>query len=372
MRTMWFILQKEFIQIFRNRIMLILIFMLPVVMLVILVHAATLEIRDLDLIVVDRDLSQISGKLTGHFEGSPFFKIRKRGFSTEKAKKEMLKGEADAIIFIPEGFEKKLVRENTGELQILINSVNATVAGLTNYYATSIVAGFNRDIRLELPGGGQTERMRNIRIIPGYWYNPDLNYKVFMVPGILVILITIVGMFLSAINLVREKELGTAEQINVTPIRKYQFITGKMLPFWLISMFDLGFGLLIGRLLFGLPVVGSLGNLFAFASVYLLVVMSFGLFMSAISNTQQQVMFLTFFFMVTFILMSGIFTPVESMPDWAIRINIINPIAYFMKAIRMILLKGSGLSDLRSEMLFLLVYGLIILSLATWRYRKTA
>ena len=192
-----------------------------------------------------------------------------------------------------------------------------------------------------------------------------------MLPGILVILITIIGMFLAALNIVREKEMGTIEQINVTPILKYQFIFGKLFPFWVIAMFELAFGLTIGKILFSIPMVGSLWLLFGFTAVYLIVALGLGLFVSTLSNTQQQVMFLMFFFMLTFVLLSGIFTPVESMPEWAHWVNKINPYAYFMRVIRMILLKGSGFWDISKEFFSLLIYGTIILSLAVWRYRKT-
>lgn len=199
-----------------------------------------------------------------------------------------------------------------------------------------------------------------------------MNYKIFMLPGILVILITIIGMFLSALNLVREKEMGTTEQINVTPIKKYQFIIGKLLPFWIIALFELTLGLVIGYYFFDVPVLGNISTLLLFASIYLFAVLGVGLFISTIASTQQQLMFVSFFFMLTFILMSGIFTPVESMPAWAQKINIINPFSYFIRVIRMILLKGSGLIDISREIVSMSVYALIALSFSIWRYRKIA
>jgi ABC-2 type transport system permease protein len=186
-----------------------------------------------------------------------------------------------------------------------------------------------------------------------------------------VIIVTLIGMLLTALNLVREKEMGTTEQINVTPIRKYQFIMAKLLPFMIIALFELAFGLVLGRLLFGLPMVGSLGLLFLFTCIYLLVVLGIGLFLSTISQTQQQLMFMAFFFMITFILMSGIFTPADSMPPWAQKINLLNPVAYFMKVIRMILLKGSGFGDITREFYSLCIYATLILTLAITNYRKT-
>jgi len=192
-----------------------------------------------------------------------------------------------------------------------------------------------------------------------------------MVPGIIVILVTIIGMFLTALNIVSEKEFGTIEQINVTPIRKHQFIIGKLIPFLLIGLFDFALGLFIGKLLFGVPIRGSLFLLFSFAFLYLILVLGIGLLLSIISDTQQQVMFLTFFISLVFILMSGLFTPIETMPAWAQRINVINPFAYFMKVNRMILLKGSGFSDLIREFLYISLYALISIALAIKLYKKT-
>ena len=193
-----------------------------------------------------------------------------------------------------------------------------------------------------------------------------------MLPGILVILVTLIGAFLTALNIVREKEMGTIEQINVTPIKKYQLIIGKLVPFWCIALFDLAFGLVVGKILFHVPIIGSVFLIFGFASVYLLVALGLGLFISSLAQTQQQVMFIIYFFLLTFILMSGIFTPLESMPDLAKKINIINPFAYFMRAMRMIMLKGSTFFDVLKDLASLAIYAVVILSLALWRYRKVA
>jgi ABC-2 type transport system permease protein len=193
-----------------------------------------------------------------------------------------------------------------------------------------------------------------------------------MVPAILVILVTIMGMLLASLNIVREKEMGTIEQINVTPIKKIHFVIGKLVPFWIIALFMLSFGLTIGKLIFDVPMVGNLGLLFVVACIYLLIVQGWGLLISNSANTQQQAMFVSFFFMIVFIMMSGIFTPTESMPQWAHVMNYINPIAYFMKLIRMILLKGSTLTDIYKDLLIMLGYGIGMISLAVVRYRKVS
>jgi ABC-2 type transport system permease protein len=192
-----------------------------------------------------------------------------------------------------------------------------------------------------------------------------------MLPGILVILVTVIGMFLTAINIVREKEKGTIDQINVTPIQKHHLLIGKLLPFWIIGLFELAFGISLGWVLFDLPIVGSLFTLFGFGAIYLLVALGIGLFLSTVTENQHQVMFLSYFILVTFILMSGIFTPTDSMPQWGKIVNYINPFYYFIKVIRMILLKGSSFIDVASEAISLGVYAIVIFTIAMFRYKKT-
>ena len=370
MKILLSLLRKEFIQIFRNRVILPVIFFAPIIQMVILVFAANLEMNGIKFYVVDKDLSTISRKLTSNFTGSSFFKFQGSGFDLKEAEDMLMRNETDMILHFNKGFEKTLREESKTDVQILINAINATKAAIINAYSEGIIRDFNRIIRADWLGFNLTSQLRNIDISSSFWYNPELNYKIFMLPGILVILVTIVGMFLAALNLVREKELGTAEQINVTPIRKFHFIIGKLLPFWVIALFELAFGLTIGRIFFHLPILGNPLLLFGFAGVYLICVLGIGLLISTVSSTQQQVMFLAFFFMLTFILMSGIFTPVESMPLWAQKVNIINPFAYFMKVIRMVLLKGSTFKDIQYEFYSIALYASITISLAVWRYRK--
>ncbi len=370
MKTIIYLLQKEFIQVFRNRTMLPIIFVVPVVQLVILVFAANLEMKSIKMCVVDKDISSASRELVSGFRGSPFYKVKFNSRSMKEAESLLQNNKADVVLNVPAGFEQKLIKENEADIQLLINSINSMSASLIQGYSTAVITTFNNNLRAEWIDISKI-KPTVIRIIPQFWYNQELDYKIYMIPGILVILVTIMGMFLTALNIVREKEIGTIEQINVTPIKKYQFLVGKLLPFWIIAMFEFSFGLLIGRFFFYLPVEGSIWVLFLMASVYLLVALGIGLFISTITNTQQQVMFTAWFFMITFIMMSGIFTPAESMPDWAQKVNIINPFAYFIRANRMILLKGSGFTDVLRELISLTIYGIIILSLAVWKYRKT-
>ncbi len=351
--------------------MLGIMFMLPIIQLIILVNAATLEMKHIKTTIVDNDQSTTSRQIVNKFQASPFFQIKNRTFSIKEAEDDLKDNTSNFIIHIPAGFEKKLIRENKSTIQLLINSIDGMAAGLVNAYTLSILAEYNKQLITEWIDVSKANGQKNIDITYSYWYNPELNYKTFMVPGILVLLTTIIGMFLTGLNLVREKEMGTIEQINVTPIKKYQFIVGKLIPFMILALTILGIGLSVGKLLYDIPIVGSLPLLFFVAAVYLLAILSIGLFISTISNTQQQLMFVAFFFLIVFILMSGIFTSTESMPEWAQWVNIINPIAYFMKIIRMVILKGSGFAEVMSDVVKLFIYGVIMLSLSVWRYKKT-
>jgi len=375
MRTILYIIQKEFLQIKRDRMMIPVIFVVPIVQLLFLVYAATLEMKNIELYIVDNDHSETSRGIVEKFQASPFFRITDIDNSIEHARFSLETGKSDIAIMFPPNFERNLVRYGTADIQLLVDAVNQTTASIGNSFCQKIIADYNKNIITEfadIKTLAALSSVKSIHIEHQFWYNPELNYKVFMVPGILALLVTIIGMFLSAMNLVKEKEIGTIEQINVTPIKKHQLIIGKMLPFMLIALFDLAFGLGIGKLVFDTPIIGSLWAVFFSAIVYLFAVMGLGLLVSTLADTQQQAMFVAWFFMLVFIMMSGLFTSTESMPDWAQKLNYINPVAYFIKIIRMILLKGSGLYDVRNELISLFVYGLAVFIPAVWRYRKTS
>ena len=246
----------------------------------------------------------------------------------------MLKGDVDVILEIPHYFERDLLKDTKTKLSITINAIDGAAAGVENVYINQIVQSFNKNAQVDLlqhTFSMATEinnQPKNITSIPSFWYNKTLNYKTFMVPGILVLLVTMITLFLSGMNIVREKEIGTLEQMNVTPIKKHQFIIGKLFPFWVLGMLLLSIGLIIARLLFNVPMVGSLALMYLYTSIYILVILGMGLFISNYTDTQQQAMFIAWFFVVIFILMSGLFTPIESMPEWAQILTEFNPIKY--------------------------------------------
>jgi len=207
-------------------------------------------------------------------------------------------------------------------------------------------------------------------VVTANWFNPSMNYKYFMVPGILVVLLTMVGASLSALNIVKEKEIGTIEQINVTPVKKYHFILGKLIPFWVIGLIILTIGLAIARLAYGIIPLGSLFVIYCFAGLYLLAVLGLGLLISTITHNQQQAMLISFFLIMVFVLLGGLYTSIDSMPGWAKMITRINPIAYFVEVIRMVVLKGSGFSDISHHMVIMLCFAIVLNGWAIYSYKK--
>ncbi len=369
MRTLLILIQKEFLQILRNRTILPLIFVLPLVQLLILVNAATMDMKNLRLVVCDFDNSSVSRRIVGELEASPFFVLNNHVFSANEALSFLEKGSAELALVLPKGLEKDITNSVPVKIQLLANAINAQQAQLGYGFIQQVIGRFSKNMILESTG---FEPVANIKIQNSYWFNPDLNYKHFMLPGILTILVSIVGLFLSAMNLVREKEMGTIEQINVTPIRKYQFIAAKLIPFWIIGLVELSLGILVGWLLYALPLQGSIWLIFGISSIYLIGLLGMGLLISAFSNSQQQVAFISYFFLLIFILMSGIFTSAGNMPDWAQRVNTINPLYYFIDVMRSIMLKGSSFKDLYNQITALSLFAIVLVSLAVVSYRKRA
>ena len=348
--------------------MLPLIFVYPLVQLLVLVQTASMDMKNIRITVVDDDKSSVSQKLLGKLEASPFFKLQSLVVNRDAAFDRIEHSETDVLLFIPANMERKLEKQSVVSVQIIPDAINSQKGQLSYVYISKVLGELSHWLQVEkadFPAG------KRIKVSSSYWFNPELNDIFYMLPGILVILVTIIGMFLSAMNLVREKEMGTTEQINVTPIRKYQFITGKLVPFWVIGMFELAMGLAIGKLFYQIPINGSLVVLFSFAAIYLITILGLGLLLSTFTDTQQQVMFLSFFFLLIFILMSGVFTSVENMPMWGQYFNLINPLYYFMNVTRMVLLKGAGFRDVFFEFYSITIYAIIVVPLAVRNYKKT-
>lgn len=372
MRTILYLIRKEFIQIFRNKFIGKAIFAVPIVQMLILVPAVTFEIRNIRICIIDRDMTPESRGLVSRLEGSSFFKVMYSTFSEKEANNLLHKGKCDLILQFPAGFGKDIITGNPGKLLASINAINASSAQLTWAYLNGVIRDYNMDLIKANINSNPVVSPPMIEITNRYWYNEMLNYKYYMLPGILVILVTAIGFILAGLNMVREKEVGTIEQINVTPVKRYHFVIAKMVPFLLIGLVDLAIGMILGKLAFNIPFEGSIALLFLSATLFLVAVLGLALFISTFSSTQQQYMFVGFFCMIIFILMSGVFTPLESMPVWAQKIDIVNPVAYLMRINRMVMLKGSSIHDISHDLYALIAIAILFTSLAVNRYRKTA
>jgi len=372
MRTLRFLLQKEFIQIFRNKSMLPVIFLMPIIQLLIMPLAANYEVKNINISIVDHDHSTYSQKLISKITSSGYFKLSEFSSSFNNALWQVEEDKSDLILEIPPGFEQNIVHENHQKLFIAVNAINGTKANLGGAYLNGIIMNFNSDIRLNWISPQRFNQQPVIEVASSNWFNTFLNYTLFMVPGILVVLVTMICVYMCSLNIVKEKEVGTIEQINVTPIKKHHFILGKLIPFWVIGMIVFTVGLfVVGRLIYGIVPVGSITLLYCFLSLYLIAMLGFGLLISTYSETQQQAMSVAFFFMMIFMLMSGLFTSIDSMPGWAQVIAKLNPVTYFIEVMRMVVLKGSGFGDIKNHFLVMLSFGIFFNTWAILNYKKT-
>jgi ABC-2 type transport system permease protein len=370
MRTLRFLLQKEFRQIFRDPAILRIIFIMPVIQLLILPWAADYEVKDIRISIVDHDQSGYTRQLVSKITSSGYFRLQDYSSSYKQAMQQVEADKADLILEIPAGFEKDLVKEEEATLFMAINAINGVKANLGGAYLRSIIQDYNREVRLKWIQHPRFNPEPNIEITSSNWFNPLMNYKFFMVPGILVILLTMVGANLAALNIVKEKEIGTIEQINVTPVKKHHFILGKLIPFWVLGMIVLTIGLVIARVAYGIIPAGSMLVIYVFASLFLLALLGLGLLISTFTNNQQQAMLISFFLMMVFVLLGGLYTAIDSMPVWAQWITRINPVAYFIEVMRMVILKGSGLADISRQLTIMGAFAVVLNGWAVYNYKK--
>jgi ABC-2 type transport system permease protein len=374
MRTVLFLVRKEFLQIFRDRTTVFQIFMIPVVQLLVLANAATFDVKQVAMMVVDEDRSTVSAGLVRRLEAGGQFRVVRYEPGDARLDHALLDREVTAVVRIPRRFEEDLVRRGQAPVQVILNAEEGATAGLVQSYAAAILASYAQELDRTLPrlGAPSLRPIAPLDLRTRRWFNPTRNYKHWMVPALMVSLTTIIGLLLTAQNITRENELGTLEQLNVTPMTKVQFIAAKLIPFWLLSLVIFSIGLAIGKLVFGIPMRGNLLLVYLAAMVYLVVVLGLGLWISTITRTQQQAMFVAFFVILVFLLMSGLFTPVDSMPEWAQWVAEANPVKHFVGVMRAVLVRGAGLETVGPPILGLAAAGAGVLALAVARYRKSA
>jgi ABC-2 type transport system permease protein len=373
-RTIFFLVRKEFLQIFRDRTTVFQIFMIPVVQLLVLANAATFDVKQVAMLVVDEDRTTVSTGLVERLEAGRQFRVVRYTSSDAGVDHALLDREVTAVVHIPRRFEEDLVRRGHATVQLVLNAEEGATTGIVQSYASSILSSYAGELSRTLPSHRSASaelRVGPLDLRSQRWYNPTRNYKYWMVPALMVSLTTIIGLLLTAQNITRENELGTLEQLNVTPMTKVQFIAAKLIPFWILSMVIFTIGLVIAKLVFGIPMRGNLLIVYLAAAVYLIVVLGMGLGISTVTRTQQQSMFVAFFFTLIFLLMSGLFTPVDSMPDWAQRVAEANPVKHFVSVMRAVLMRGAGLETVGRPILGLGVAGVVVLALAVMRYRKS-
>jgi ABC-2 type transport system permease protein len=365
MRNLPYILQKEFLLIFRDKAILRLIFIMPVVQLLLIPLAADYEVKHIAIAIVDHDHSSAARRLVQKVGASNYFEVVATPPGYRAGTELMERGLADIVLTVPPHFERDLTTTGHASLQLVADAVNGVRAGLGTSYALAMVRQFENELDAPAARAEPT-----IEVTSASWYNPHVNYAAFMVPGLLPILVTMVGAFLTSLNIVQEKEAGTIEQINVTPIRKVEFILGKLIPFWVLGMVSISIGILVARVAFQLWPAGSLLTIYVVAALYLVGVLGIGLFISTITESQQQATLLAFFIMMIFILLGGLYTPIESMPRWAQYIAAFNPPSYFIEVVRAVYIKGSTLADLSPVLAKLGAFALGFNALAMWSYKK--
>lgn len=376
MRTLRFLLRKEFLQIRRDPAIARMLVVMPLVQLLLLGNAATFEIRSSRMYVVDEDHTPASRGLVERLAASGRFEIAGASPSMALANHALLHREVSSILHVPARFERDLVRTGSAPVQLVFNAEDGAAAGILRTWAARIIAAYSAELSGEIRpatatlAGAPVRGAERIDVRARGWFNPELDYRAYMVPGILVLLVTLVATALGSMNIVREKELGTLEQLNVTPVTRAEFIASKLIPFWLIGLGVLAFGLTLARVVYDIPMRGSLALVFLGAMVYLLVALGIGLWISTIVETQQQAMFVTFAINMIYLLMSGLFTPILSMPRWAQWIAQLSPVKHFIVIMRAVLVKGAGLGAVLLPLAVLALYAAIVLTLAVRQYSK--
>lgn len=366
-----YLIEKEFKQIVRNPFLPKMILVMPIVMMLLMPFAANFEIKNINVTIVDNDHTPYSSRLTNKIAASDYFHLQSVKDSYNQAIADIESCKSDIILTIPVNFEKELIKQGVSSISIAANAVNGTKGGLGSTYLAGITSDYATEIRNEWLLTPPVSNDPHVNIITQNLFNPYMNYKIFMVPALMVMLLTMICGFMPALNIVSEKETGTIEQINVTPISKFTFILAKLLPYWIIGFIVLNVCFLIAYIVYGLIPSGSLLTLYLAASIFILTVSGLGLIISNYAETMQQAMFTMWFFMLIMILMSGLFTPITSMPTWAQSITMLNPLKYFIEIMRFVYLKGSSLSDLTTQFISLLAFAITFNLWAVYSYRKS-
>jgi ABC-2 type transport system permease protein len=362
MRRIRFLIVKELIELRRDPRLFAIVIIAPIIQLVLLTYAATTDVRNVPVVIADLDRSTASRALVSRFAGSPTFSIAEVLTAPDAIDGHLEHGTAWLAITIPRGYDESMRGGRPEAVQVIADGSDANSAGLSLGYATSLISGF---VQEQL--GTRPALEPRVRV----WFNPQLESRFFMVPGVVALLLLVVTTNLSSMAIVREKEVGTLEQLNVTPLTRTELILGKLLPYAMVGIIDVVLVLAVAVLWFEVPMRGSFTLLFALSLIYLMSTLGLGLFVSTVSTTQQQAMMTTtFFFLMPMVMLSGFVFPIENMPAIIQQFTYLIPLRYFLVILRSIFLKGAGLATFWPEALALTVWGLAILGLAIARSSK--
>jgi ABC-2 type transport system permease protein len=364
---------KEFIQVFRDKRARFILIGPPILQMLIFGYAATFEIHHVPTVVLDLDHSQESRDLVSRFSSSPYFQVQRQLTNHRQIGDLIDRGRTTVALEIDAGFAQSLRKGQTAPLQVIVDATNSNTAMIAAGYVNQIAMAFARDYQQDrmyriLPQ--MADRIPNVQLEQRPWYNPDLRSRWFFVPGIVGSLTLVLVTTLTAFAVVREREIGTLEQIMVTPIRPAEFILGKTLPFFLIGLFDVSLIATVGTLWFQVPFRGQIIVLFAGAILFLLCMLGVGLLISTVSSTQQQAMVTSFFFIMPAVVFSGFGFPISTMPQWLQYLTYLSPLRYFLVVLRGTYLKGVGFEILWPEMLAMAVLGTVLLTAAVLRFHK--
>jgi ABC-2 type transport system permease protein len=364
---------KEFIQVFRDKRTRFILIGPPIIQMMVFGYAATYEIHHVPTVVLDYDHSQESRELISRFTSSPYFDVQQQLTDSRQLGDLIEAGKATVGLEIDAGFAQKLRSGQTAPLQVIVDATNSNTALIASGYISQIALGFAQEYqrnRIYRIAPQLMEVMPSVELAPRPWYNPDLRSRWFFVPGIIGSLTLVLVITLTAFAVVREREIGTLEQIMVTPIRPAEFILGKTLPFFLIGLFDVTLIAVVGSLWFQVPFRGHLSVMAVGAVLFLLCMLGVGLLISTVSATQQQAMVTSFFFIMPAITFSGFGFPISTMPQWMQICSYANPLRYFLIVIRGSYLKGVGMEILWPQMLAMAGLGVTLLTGAILRFHK--
>lgn len=362
--TIKYLLEKEFRQIMRNTFIPKMIVMFPIVIMCVTPWVTNLEIKNIIVSVVDNDHSSISSRLIHRIEASDYFIFAGTERSYEDAMKKIDMCKTDVAVVIPENYERDITNGRLPRILVSANAVNGTKGSMGSAYLANIIND-NLKEAVHANTAVNKEKLTTFSL-----YNKGQDYKVFMIPALMAILIVMFCGFLPALNIVGEKENGTIEQINVTPISKSTFIIAKLIPYWIISMIVMTICFLLSWIVYGITPEGNILLLYMLAMLLALTFSGIGLVISNYSRVMQQAMFVMWFVMVCMILLSGLFTPVSSMPDWAICITTINPMKYFIDGMRTVFIKGGTFGNILPQTTALAVFAVAANTLAIYSYKK--